>query len=287
MFDEDEPQVDDRSALPDDLDNDIGGGEVDGLLNSLAEDWKKEDEMCHFTPSTVSAMVKVTTASPIPATSAPAEDPSLASAMKSKTEQVLESACNIDRQYKHCLTDDKKVVRRASSCPPGKDSATPSGPWSLEWAKTHKSFSMGSASKPKLRVSAGTTGVKRGTKKKGGGYLRHCALNLKRIARLSDSDRREVLRALRRTSRKRKAVSGTSRAKVTSKSGSPNCTSQTSVNNDWNNWLVLHGNDKVMSDDVCEIGRTIGLNFNGDKINMFDVLSGVGRKTRVGGGDGV
>ena len=288
LFDEEESQVDDRSALPDDLDNDIGGGEVDRLLNSLAEDWKKEDDVRHFTPSTVSATVKVTTASPIHATSAPAEDPSSASAIKSKTEQVLESACKIDCQYRHCLTDNKKVVRRASSCPPGKDSATPSGPWSLEWAKTHKSFSMGPASKPKHRVSAGTTGVKRVTKKKGGGYLRHCALNLKRIARLSDSDRREVLRALRRNSRKRKAVSGTSKAKVSSKSGSPNCTSQTSsVNKDWNNWLVLHGNDKVMSDDVCEIGRTIGLNFNGDKNNMFDVLSGVGRKTRVGGGDGV
>ena len=42
-----------------------------------------------------------------------------------------------------------------------------------------------------------------------------------------------------------------------------------------------------MSEDVCGIGKTIGLKFNGDKNNMFDVLSGVGRKNNCGGGDGV
>jgi len=50
---------------------------------------------------------------------------------------------------------------------------------------------------------------------------------------------------------------------------------------------VLHGNDKVMTEDVCEIGRTGGLNFSGDRNNMFDVLSSVGRKNREGGGNGV
>jgi len=284
LFDEVESQVDDRSALPDDLDNDVGGGEVEGLLNSLADDWRKEDSVRHFTPPNVSATVKVTTASPLIASSPPAEDPSTASATESKMDQVLERVCKLDRQDRQRLSDDKKVARRASSCPPRKDSVAPSGPWSLEWANTHRSFSMGSASRPKLRVSAGSTGGKRVTKKKGGGYLRHCALNLKRIGRLSDCDRREVLRALRRTSRKRKAVPSTSKAKVTPKSSSPNSASQTSVNTDWNNWLVLHGNDKVRSDDVSEIGRSIGLNFNGDKNNKFDVLSGVGRQTRVSGG---
>ena len=284
LFDEAESQADDRSVPPDDLDNDVGGGEVDGLLNSLADDRKKEDNVRRFTPPSASATVKVTTASPIHATSPPTEDPSSASASESKTEQVLERVSKIDRQDRQRLTDDKLVARRASSCPPRKESVAPSGPWRLEWANTHKSFSMGYASKPKLRVSARTTVGKRVTKKKGGGYLRHCALNLKRIARLSDCDRREVLRAFRRTSRKRKPAPGTSKAKVTSKSGSPNCTSQTSVNKDWNNWLVLHGNDKVRSDDVSEIGRSIGLNFAGDKNNMFDVLSRVGRQSRVSGG---
>ena len=155
------------------------------------------------------------------------------SATKFKSAQVNESVGKADCQSRKSLFDDKKVVMRTSSCPPGRDRATSSGPWSLEWAKSHKSFSMGTASKPKNKVTVKSSGMKRVTKKKGGGcYLRHCALNLKRIARLSDSDRREVLRALRKTKKQWKPVSGVSKAKVTSKVDSSNCTSQTLVNND-------------------------------------------------------
>jgi hypothetical protein len=49
---------------------------------------------------------------------------------------------------------------------------------------------------------------------------------------------------------------------------------------------VLHGNNKVASEDVCEIGKVIGLKFNGDKNNMFDVFSGGGRKNNGGDVDG-
>ena len=128
--------------------------------------------------------------------------------------------------------------------------------------------------------------LKRVTKKKCSGYLSHCALNLKRIARLFDKDRKEVLRALQRSSKKCKAVSNASKAKDQSKDGSLSGESQPSVNNDWQNWLVLHGNAKVMSEDVCDVGKAIGLKFNGDKNNMFDVLSGVGRKNDGGGRNG-
>jgi hypothetical protein len=61
--------------------------------------------------------------------------------------------------------------------------------------------------------------------------------------------------------------------------------SQNTVNNDWTNWLVLHGCDKVKSDDVKGIGKVVGLKFKGDKNNSFDVLSGVGRKNAEGGGE--
>ena len=50
---------------------------------------------------------------------------------------------------------------------------------------------------------------------------------------------------------------------------------------------MLHGNATVMSEDVCDIGNTVGLKFKGDKNNMFDVLSGVGRKNDGGSGHGV
>ena len=82
---------------------------------------------------------------------------------------------------------------------------------------------------------------------------------MKRIARLSDKDRKEVLRALQRSTKQRKAVSNVSKAKAQSKEGSFTGESQTSVNNEWQNWLVLHGNATVMSEDVCDIGKTVGL----------------------------
>jgi len=58
------------------------------------------------------------------------------------------------------------------------------------------------------------------------------------------------------------------------------------VNNDWSNWFVLHGNSKVVNDDVCNIGKMVGLKFKGDKNNMFDVLSGGGRRNSESGGKG-
>ena len=123
-------------------------------------------------------------------------------------------------------------------------------------------------------------------RKKGRGSLRHCAQNLKRIARLSDEDRKQVLRALHKTHRRRKLSSGASKDKVPSFEISSGNDSQQSVNNDWTNWLVLHGNDKVLSDDVREVGKVVGLNFKGDKNNSFDVLSGVSRKNKEGDGFG-
>ena len=91
---------------------------------------------------------------------------------------------------------------------------------------------------------------------------------------------------LQRKMKQRKAVSGSSKAKLKSHVPSPSEASQSSVNNDWENWLVLNTNKKTAVEDVYDIGKQIGLNFEGDKNNMFDVLSGVGQKTHgEGGGD--
>jgi hypothetical protein len=51
---------------------------------------------------------------------------------------------------------------------------------------------------------------------------------------------------------------------VISVEGSSRGDSQSSVNNDLANWLVLHGNKKVASDDVCGIGTKVGIKFHGD-----------------------
>ena len=179
LFDEEESLVDDRTDMPEDLDNGIGGVDVDELLNNLSNDWKKEEEEQHLAPSPVSAMEKDPSVSPTLVASPNPEVPFSASATSTQPAQVIESAGKDNRQCRKVLLDAKKVTKRASSCPPGRAA---SGPWSLEWVKSHKSVSMRAASKPKYRVAAKSSGVPRVTKKKGGGYLRHCALNLKRIA---------------------------------------------------------------------------------------------------------
>ena len=109
--------------------------------------------------------------------------------------------CKVDRLSKELFIDNNKVVQRASSCSPGRGRATSSGPWSLEWVHRVKSSSTGGASKSNNGFPGKSAGVQRAAKKKGGGYLRHGAQSLKRIARLSESDRREVLRVLRRTTK--------------------------------------------------------------------------------------
>ncbi|MCI63441.1 endonuclease/exonuclease/phosphatase family protein, partial [Trifolium medium] len=51
-------------------------------------------------------------------------------------------------------------------------------------------------------------------------------------------------------------------------------------NKDWEHWVVLHGNEQVVREDVRELGQTIGVNFNGASVNMFDVLSRGGRGSK-------
>ena len=184
---------------------------------------------------------------------------------------------------RHSRSGAKERVQRTSSCPPGKVHSVSAGPWSLEWARRHKDVEVGEVSKQgfrgKKKATSSTHGVSR---KKGRGYLRHCTKNLKRIARLSEEDRKQVLRALRKTHRRRKVVSSASNDKeITNESSSANG-SQNSVTNDWMNWLVLHGRGEVLNEDVRELGKVVGLNFH----NSFDVLSGAGRKNKEGDGNG-
>ena len=47
---------------------------------------------------------------------------------------------------------------------------------------------------------------------------------------------------------------------------------------------MLHGKDKARLDDV---GKAVGLKFEGDKNNMFDVLSGRGKKNKDDGVKGL
>jgi len=169
--------------------------------------------------------------------------------------------------------------------PPGKVHSGLAGPWSLDWLDRHKRDTIGDGRHVESKSNKlSQSSALRVSKKKGSGYIRHCAQNLKRIARLSKNDHREVLRALRKSHRRRKGNSQDSKEKVNGNECSSQSGSQVSMNNDWTNWLVLHGNDKTLSDDVRGMGKVMGLNFKGDKNNKFDVLSGVGRTKTEGDG---
>jgi len=67
-------------------------------------------------------------------------------------------------------------------------------------------------------------------------------------------------------------LSKASKEKVTSLSTSSN-TSNASVNKDWENWVAVHGKKEAVVEDVRVIGKTLGVNFNGDKNNKFNLLS--------------
>jgi hypothetical protein len=118
--------------------------------------------------------------------------------------------------------------------------------------------------------------------RKVGGFLRHPVHSLKKIARLPSKDRGEVLKALGKCVRRRR---GGERSDPTScRAASEESSASRTGNNDWTNWVAVHGNEQMVVDDVCGIGKTIGVTFRGDKENIFHVLSraGNGKKETAG-----
>jgi len=61
--------------------------------------------------------------------------------------------------------------------------------------------------------------------------------------------------------------------------------SSSSVDNDWVNWVHLHGEPKLVSEDVKELGKVVGVKYQCDTSNTFNLLSGEGRRLwRAAGG---
>ncbi len=84
---------------------------------------------------------------------------------------------------------------------------------------------------------------------------------------------------MKKRDRKRKAHKQATSSKVANiplSESSKN--SNSSVNKEWENWVIMHENKEVAKVDVTKIGRVIGLNFNGDPNNSFNLLSKEGRK---------
>lgn len=100
---------------------------------------------------------------------------------------------------------------------------------------------------------------------------------IKRIARLPLKDRKEILKVLKKQECKRNMLSKASKVMVNSLSNSSNMFNS-SVNKDWENWVLLHGKKKVVAEDVMEIGKTFGVKFSGDKNSIFNLLTKKGRR---------
>lgn len=175
---------------------------------------------------------------------------------------------------------------RATSCPPSEDRKALSGPWSWEWLRDHNHEEAGVIFSARKRVRKGDPCGGRqkqvghpdvSSRKAGGGVLRHPIHSLKKIARLPTKDRGEALKALGRCVRRRRAgdhanESNSASCQVSSDLRSTSGTSD----NDWRNWVAVHGNDQLAMEDIRGIGQTIGVKFRGDVENMFSVLTRTG-----------
>jgi hypothetical protein len=161
----------------------------------------------------------------------------------------------------------------------------------LEWLHDHNLGEAGVIFSASKRVKeGGRKGVhqqKEGNldpkRRKAGGVLRHPVHNLKKVARLSSEDRDEVLKVLKKNGLRRQGGVGVNRSCSANRQVSHEVSSSSvSLNNDWENWVALQGNDQLVIDDVCGIGNSIGVKVKGDTANMFNVLSraGMGKKEK-------
>jgi hypothetical protein len=80
-----------------------------------------------------------------------------------------------------------------------------------------------------------------------------------------------------RCARKRRCEDQVNISNPASSQASGGSSASGTSDNDWQNWVAVHGNDHQAVEDVRGIGKTIGLTFRGGKENMFRVLSRGGK----------
>lgn len=177
-------------------------------------------------------------------------------------------------------TAHHKLSTRQLSCPPLATRSITSGLWSLEWLKDHVHGAAGvvSSSKHFSKQSLKSNIVvesKLQNKLKAGGKLKHSAHNLKKIARLPDKDRKQVLNILMKKVRRRKAVKLADALPDSMLSGtqtSGSSSSESVNNNDRKNWLLMKGKEKEVQNDITDFGKALGVRFYNDKCNQFSIV---------------
>ncbi|GAU21894.1 hypothetical protein TSUD_33910 [Trifolium subterraneum] len=103
-------------------------------------------------------------------------------------------------------------------------------------------------------------------------------IGLKKMARLSATNRDALIRSLK-SSKRKKATGPSSKSssrdkKGTSLTAGSGSTDTLMDSKDWKNWVTLHGNGKVVEADILEVGETISVRCS----NSFQVLQRGGVK---------
>ncbi|MCI72144.1 hypothetical protein A2U01_0093407, partial [Trifolium medium] len=77
-------------------------------------------------------------------------------------------------------------------------------------------------------------------------------------------DRHEVLKILKKEVRKRQGSSRVDKpVEVGNQDSAASGSSLASVNKDWEHWVALHGNEKLVNEDERVVGKAIGVEFDG------------------------
>jgi len=174
------------------------------------------------------------------------------------------------------------------------------GPWSLDWLSQIPISEGGNTfSSPCLNEIDANSSLnaelistlpsKKIIKKKKGGAVKLSVGFMKRVARMSDMDRREILKILKKQNMKRKVRKVTNNTKAATNSTSDSSKNSSSlVNKDWENWVLLHGKAEVVAYDVRDIGKEVGVKYKCDTNNNFNLLTREGRmEWRAAGGSEV
>ncbi|WJX67066.1 hypothetical protein P8452_51562 [Trifolium repens] len=208
------------------------------------------------------------------ASSSPPEVITVRDSLVSDTQRSVEGGSHVVCRLRH------------SSCPPGRERPVNSGPWSLEWLHDHTIGDAGIlfSGKQKRRLIGSSPSVSVSKRKKVGGVLRH-TMNLKKVVRLPSKDRREVLKILRKEVQKRSGRRRSDKsAEMVQQGRLQSDSSMMSVNKDWEHWVVLHGDEKVVAEDVQAVGKAIGLQLESGTGNVFSVLSRGERRKKLRSG---
>lgn len=160
------------------------------------------------------------------------------------------------------------------------------GPWSLHWLSQKPICEGGNVFTTTL-----TGGVNRKvdmdshdlkslpSKNKKGGAVNYPIGFMKKVARMSASERKQILKILKKHKSKRRVKKGSINSKAAAISSSESSkNSSSSVNKDWENWVLVRGKATKVAEDVKEIGRVVGLTYECETKNCFNLLTKEGRR---------